>query len=167
MTLGSGTCTHSKVHITTAGCIGIFHKYCYYTNRGGITTNLKSLGILPICQNATVRVCGAWIRIYYVLCSKIYSTFGGLFWIPAGSRRADRSASICESRLLEAMSHTPPTVGWGCVTVYLPNRYGHNWGPPSMFFSPKHWDVKMATTMTIWCKVPMAPRKPQGEISDR
>ena len=24
----------------TAGCIAIFHKYCCYTKRGGITTNL-------------------------------------------------------------------------------------------------------------------------------
>ena len=47
-----------------------------------------------------VRVCGAWIGIYYVLCSKIYSPYGDPFWIPAGSRRATRGARICETRLL-------------------------------------------------------------------
>ena len=57
-------------------------------------------GVLPICQNATVQVCGAWIRIYYVLCSKTYSTLGGLFWIPAVSQQAIRGACICESGLL-------------------------------------------------------------------
>ena len=36
---------------------------------------------------------------YNVLCSKTYSTFGGLFWPPAGLRRAARGASICETRL--------------------------------------------------------------------
>ena len=54
-------------------------------------------GILQLCQNATVRVCGAWIKIYYVLYSKTYNTRGGLFWTPAGSRRVAR---ICETRLL-------------------------------------------------------------------
>ena len=33
-------------------------------------------------QDTTMRVYVAWIRIYYVLCSKAYDTFGGLFWDP-------------------------------------------------------------------------------------
>ena len=39
---------------------------------GGIITNLTEIlgDILLICQNVTVRVCGAWIKIYHVLCSK-------------------------------------------------------------------------------------------------
>ena len=57
-------------------------------------------GISLICQNATVQVCRAWIRIYYVLCSKTYSTFGGLFWNPAGLQWAPRGTSICETHLL-------------------------------------------------------------------
>ena len=44
-------------------------------------------GILLICQNATVRVCGARIKIYFVLGSKIYNTHGCLFWTPSGSRQ--------------------------------------------------------------------------------
>ena len=66
----------------TAGWIPIFHKY----KRGAIIrkTNLNLRlytykvvsvwiyeifgGMLLICQNATVRVCGAWINIHYVLC---------------------------------------------------------------------------------------------------
>ena len=58
--------------------------------------SMKSLwGILQIYQNATVRVCWAWIRIY-VLYSK---TFGSLFWILAGLRRAARGTRICETGL--------------------------------------------------------------------
>ena len=53
-----------------------------------------------ICQNVTVRVCGAWIKIYYILCSKTYNTFSGLFWSPIGSRRAARGTRICETHLL-------------------------------------------------------------------
>ena len=55
--------------------------------------------ILLIYQNATVRVCGARIRVYYVLCSKIYRTLGSLFLTPAGSRRAAWGTRICEIRL--------------------------------------------------------------------
>ena len=33
-----------------------------------------------LCQNDTLLVCGAWIRIFFVLCSMAYSTHGGLFW---------------------------------------------------------------------------------------
>ena len=38
--------------------------------------------MLLICQNATVRLCGAWIKIYCAWCSKTYSRFGRLFWTP-------------------------------------------------------------------------------------
>ena len=63
--------------------------------------------MLLIFQNATVRVYGAWIRTYYVLCSKTFGTFGGLLWCPDDSRQAARNARICEARLLGAMPHTP------------------------------------------------------------
>ena len=61
---------------------------------------MKSFGVcywyieMPWCG-----VCGAWIKIYYVLCSKTYSTFGGLFWFPGGSQRVARGTGICETRL--------------------------------------------------------------------
>ena len=35
---------------------------------------------------------------YHFLCSKTYSTIGGLFWIPAGSWEATRGGLICETR---------------------------------------------------------------------
>ena len=72
--------------------------------------------ILLICQNAKVRVCGAWIRIYYVLCSKRYSTLGGRFWTPTGSRWA---AYIYETSLLTHLSLLPDMCiskhGWHCL----------------------------------------------------
>ena len=61
---------------------------------------MKSLGVYYWCQNDTLRVCGAQIRIYNVLCSKIDSTLGGLFWKPDGSRQAARGACICQISLL-------------------------------------------------------------------
>ena len=60
---------------------------------------MKSGGgwVLLIYQNATVRVYGAWIGIYYVLCSKTYSTFGAVFCCPVGSQRDARGTRICET----------------------------------------------------------------------
>ena len=65
--------------------------------------------MLPICHNTTVRVYGAWIRLYYVLCIKTYDTFGDLFWSLAGSQQADRSARICETCLLYLHNHLVPS----------------------------------------------------------
>ena len=61
---------------------------------------MKSLGVLLICQNTTMRVNGARVRIYYVLCSKTYGSFSCLFWFPAGSRRAAGCARFSEICLL-------------------------------------------------------------------
>ena len=75
---------------TAAGCIAIFQKYCCYIKHGSIITNLtlwNPWGILLICQNTTMWVYGAWIRMYYVLCSKTYSTSRNLFKLIASSRQ--------------------------------------------------------------------------------
>ena len=79
-------------------------KYCCYTKRGGVITNWPPeiiAGMLLICQNTTVRVYGAWIIIYYALCSKTYSNSAKVLWSTASSRQAVRSARICEIRLLK------------------------------------------------------------------
>ena len=52
---------------------------------------------LPMCQNTTMRVYGAWNKIYCVLCSKTYNTLHSCHNFPAGSREAARSARICET----------------------------------------------------------------------
>ena len=57
-------------------------------------------GMLLIYQNATVRVDGAWIEIYYVSSSKHLAPLAALIWFPAGSRGAARGARICETPLL-------------------------------------------------------------------
>ena len=44
----------------------------------------------------TMRVCGARIKIYYVLCPKVYSTFSNLLKFPASSRQTARSAGMCD-----------------------------------------------------------------------
>ena len=33
-------------------------------------------GMLRMCQNTTMRVYGAWIKSYYILCPKTYSREG-------------------------------------------------------------------------------------------
>ena len=81
--------------------------YDYFTNIAAV----KQMGVLQeiglfeirrgislICQNTTMRLYGAWIRVYHVLYSKSYCTFSGLFWSPAGSRQATRCARLCETR---------------------------------------------------------------------
>ena len=51
-----------------ACCRVIFHKYCCYINHECIITNWSLYeilgGIFLLCQNTTMRVYGAWIRIY-------------------------------------------------------------------------------------------------------
>ena len=59
-------------------------------------------GTLPMCQNTTVRVNGAWIKIYCLLCSKTYNTLHSCHNFPAGSRQAARGVRICETMLLVA-----------------------------------------------------------------
>ena len=56
-------------------------------------------GVLLIYQNTTMRVNGAWIKRYCVLCSKTYNTLHSCHNFPAGSRQATRGARICETSL--------------------------------------------------------------------
>ena len=63
--------------------------------------------MLLISHNTTIRVYGAWIRIYHVLCPKTYDTFGGLFWFPTDLRQANISVRICETRLFLHNMHGP------------------------------------------------------------
>ena len=57
---------------------------------------------LPMCQNTTMRVNGAWIKRYCVLCSKTYNTLHSCHNFPAGLQQAARDARICETSLLSA-----------------------------------------------------------------
>ena len=52
-----------------------------------------------MCQNTPVSVYRAWIKIYYVLCSKTNSICGNVLKSSASSRQAARSTHICETRL--------------------------------------------------------------------
>ena len=45
-------------------------------------------GMLLMCQNTTMRVYGARIKRYWVLCSKHIAVRVVLSWLPAGSRQA-------------------------------------------------------------------------------
>ena len=53
--------------------------------------------MLLICQNATMRVFGAWVRINYVLCLEHIVNVVALYWSRAGSQRVTRGARICET----------------------------------------------------------------------
>ena len=57
-------------------------------------------GKLPMCQNTTMRVNGAWIKGYCILFSKTYNTLHSCHNFPAVSRQATRGARICEMSLL-------------------------------------------------------------------
>ena len=79
---------------------------------------------LPVCQNTTMRVNGAWIKRYCVLCSKTYNTLHiGCHNFPAGSRQAARVARICETSLLT--SHMWPelwrALQWNFISVCAVN----------------------------------------------
>ena len=56
-----------------------------------------------MCQNTTMRVSGAWIQRYCVLCSKRYNTLHSCHNSLAGSRQAARGARICETSLLKQL----------------------------------------------------------------
>ena len=53
--------------------------------------------MLLMCQNTTMSVYGAWIKTYYVLCSKTYSGFGNVSQSSSTLRQAARSARIYET----------------------------------------------------------------------
>ena len=54
-----------------------------------------------MCQNTTMRINGAWVKRYCVLCSKTYNTLHSCHNFPAGSRQDARGARICETSLLD------------------------------------------------------------------
>ena len=76
------------------------HKYCCYTKHGGIKTNLT-----------LIRVNGAWIKRYSILCSKTYNTLHSCHNFPVGLRQATMGARICETSLF------PPLVSAEHVLV--------------------------------------------------
>ena len=57
--------------------------------------------MLLMSQNTTMWVYGAWIKTYFVLCSKTYSSFGNVLQCSASSRQAAKSTRICETGLLQ------------------------------------------------------------------
>ena len=59
---------------------------------------MKSLGV---CYwYVKIPQCGYMEHgLEYILWSKAYGTFGGLFWIPTGLRQAARNVGICETHL--------------------------------------------------------------------
>ena len=60
-------------------------------------------GMLPMCQNTTMWVNGAWIKRFCILCLKkqTYNALPSCHNFPAGSRQAAKGAHICETSLLQ------------------------------------------------------------------
>ena len=92
-------------------------------------------GMLLMCQNTTMRVYGAWIKIYCVLCSKTYNTLHSCHYFPAGSWQAARVARIWETSLLHlkeapyheaSVSHSDEDVPGGQSSL-MGNEA--SWGP--------------------------------------
>ena len=53
-----------------------------------------------MCENITMLIYAAWIKVYYVLCSKADNTSGNLLQSPASLQQAARIAHNCETCLL-------------------------------------------------------------------
>ena len=89
-----------KAEQPAVSCIATFHKYCCYKNMG-VSYQIWLNQILRVWYwYNKMQQCGIWSMDGQILCTKAYDTFRGLFWSPAGSRPAARSARICEARLL-------------------------------------------------------------------
>ena len=101
--------------------------YGLYKTWGIIKTNLTSrnhLGMSLMCQNTTMRVYGAWIKTYYVLCSKTYSGFGNVSQSSSSLRQAAGSARICETvGSMTWVSNDILHTNVGCNYLSLPSRY--------------------------------------------
>ena len=115
----------------TAGCIAIFHKYCCYTKCGDITTNLtlrNHWGYVTDVSKypVTMRVNGAWIKRYCVLCSKTYNISHSCH-NPAGSRQAARGACICETSLLGVLRQYTGTGHYRIGSVYIASWVIASW----------------------------------------
>ena len=97
----------------TAGCKAIFHNYYYYKDVGVLQQRWPNinLGGMSKYHNASI---GAWIEIYYVLCSETYSTFGIVLKSAAFSRQATGKARICETRLLNLHTGHLWNSNWEC-----------------------------------------------------
>ena len=92
-----------KLISRTTNCrlLAIFYKYCCYIKYVGIITNLTLRNHWGyITDMSKCHGAGVWIRTFFVLCSKTYSTLGGLFCTPTASRRAAGRACISETPLL-------------------------------------------------------------------
>ena len=73
--------------------------------------------MLLICQNATMRVNGAWIKRYCALCSKTYNTLHSCHNFPGGSRQAARGARICETGLFYPVRDCDWLILWAHLIV--------------------------------------------------
>ena len=58
-------------------------------------------GILPMSKMPWCRCVEHGLEYITLYVKKYIAHFGGLFWIPAGSRRDARDAHICEIRLFD------------------------------------------------------------------
>ena len=74
-------------------------------------------GTLPMCQNTTMQVYGAWIKRYSVLCSKTYNTLHTCHNFPACSRQAARGLHFCETSLLLLIKHFRNVFDFACSTT--------------------------------------------------
>ena len=122
--------------------IALFHKYCCFIKRGGITLQLIWLweiigGMLLMCQNATMRVYGARIKIYCILCSKTYSSSRSLVIISRwfATSRLGAPASVRQVYCFDKSSSRTATGGWIWLCaplshfhiIWLGNERYHSW----------------------------------------
>ena len=114
-------------------------------------------GMLPMCQNTTMRVSGAWIQRYCVLCSKRYNTLHSCHNSLAGSRQAARGARICETSLLKQL-HAVLSL-WDQPIVNSPPPPPPPWTkwPP---FRIRHIDMHVNKCILIRISLRFVPKGP-------
>ena len=133
------TLKHFQVPILAPGLYGVFYQIWLYEILGGK---------LLIWQNSTVRVCGAWIRIYHVLCSKIYSTLWGysavrLAWHGSVRQRENRCRTPRTSgSVVPVRQHEWPSCLWGVQVLLVWRPLVSLWWPLVSYATVLYFHLK-------------------------
>ena len=87
--------THCRLYSNISQILLLYKTWRYYNK----FDSTKSLGVHYRCENTTMRVNGAWIKIHCILRSKTYNTLHSCHNFPAGLRQAARDPCIGETSL--------------------------------------------------------------------
>ena len=120
------SCSNPSFHAKDAGIFDCLERLPHSDHNGQRALSVAVLqpiwlyeiigGTLPMYQNPTLLVNGAWIKRHCVLCSKTHNTSHSCHNFPAGSPQAAGGARICETSLF-ARVHSLPSLYYYHVTT--------------------------------------------------